>query len=397
MKKKILIIQGGGPTAVINQTLASFMEACIIGDLADTVLGSRHTLDGADSGDFFDLLQWCKTKDNLNKLKQAPGAFLGSSRTKTESNNVIRFLNQIIDNDIDTIVGIGGNGTMKSLELIQEEAQRVNIPLSIIGISKTVDNDLEGTFISPGFASAAQFVAQNTQELGFDFQAMDTFDNVIIFETMGRNTGWLAASSVAYKQNEFDPPHLVYIPERTFSFEQLIEDVNSAYKKYGRVFIVCSEALTNSFGEKICTKDSSELKVDSLGRTMYSFTSGTAHMLALEINQKTGLSTRTIRPGIAGRSSMAYISQQDKINAHTVGNAAAGLIQNNDTNKMIGLDENLSPKITPINEVASHEKSLPDHFLSDEPPYIKVRDFQQQYLDKCLNPIPIKLKMPYND
>lgn len=397
MAKRILIVQGGGPTAVINRTLSSFMASCVNDENIETVIGYRHTFDGAASGDIFDLLQWSKTGNHLALLKEAPGAFLGSSRTKTDQQQVKKILDTIERYKINTLVGIGGNGTMQSLKFVQEGAHRAKQSLAILGIAKTVDNDLEGTFISPGFASAAQYVAQNTQELGFDFQTMSTFDDVLIFETMGRNTGWLAAASVAYKRTAYDPPHLVYTPEMTFDFEKMICDVQSAHQRYGRVFIVCSEALTNKRGEKICTKDESELKTDSLGRTMYSLTSGTGQMLAQEISLKLGLNTRTVRPGILGRGAMGYISIPDKILAEKVGHFALKAIKDNVTNKMIGLDEQLEPKLIAINDVANIEKHLLSAFMSAQPPYINSQAYQKEYLNKCLNPVSIELHMPYND
>ncbi|WP_135382777.1 diphosphate--fructose-6-phosphate 1-phosphotransferase [Vibrio tasmaniensis] len=397
MNKNICILQGGGPTAVINQTLAALIKEAGQFTSIKNIHGLRHTLDGSPSSDAFELLNWCNDINNFQLIESTPGAFLGSSRNRTTDTSIKKALKTLQKLNINVLVGIGGNGTMQTLKMIKNKMENLNYNLQIVGISKTVDNDLEGTFVSPGYPSAAQFVANTTQELGYDFQSMSTFDEVLIFETMGRNTGWLSAASVAHKNNEFDPPHLIYTPEMKFSLERIISDVKETHEKFGRVFIVCSEVLTDEFGESYCTINQDEIKVDSLGRPMYSLTSGTAMLLAKEINEKLNLNARTVRPGVIGRCSMAHTPKQDQHIAEQVATHAVKLILNEKSEVMIGVDKHLKPLELHMNKVAEIEKKLPPEYIQSTPPYINVTKFQSDYLGKVILLRSNQTPMPYTD
>jgi ATP-dependent phosphofructokinase / diphosphate-dependent phosphofructokinase len=203
MGRRLFVLQGGGPTAVINATLASVVEAAS-GEF-EQVFGLIHGFEGRSGQDVVDLAEFRDGGRN-RALALTPGSILGSSRRKVTEKDLSRVLARMEEYKADSVIGIGGNGTMTALGMLDEHARNTGRDVHICGAPKTVDNDLPGLHVCPGYGSAARFVALATRDFGFDSRAMSTFDDVTILETMGRDTGWIAAASTLLKESEDDPP-----------------------------------------------------------------------------------------------------------------------------------------------------------------------------------------------
>ena len=178
------------------------------------------------------------TTAQLEQIRRSPGAALGTSRVKPSEAEMTRILGHLRKREIHQALFIGGNGTMHAALMMSRFCKQEKYELQVIGIPKTVDNDINGTDRCPGYASAAHYVAQSTRDLGMDVRALP--QPVSIFETMGRHVGWLAAASVAAKRSERDAPHLVYIPEVAFDMDRFISDLDAVLKRQDWAIVVVS-------------------------------------------------------------------------------------------------------------------------------------------------------------
>lgn len=343
MGETLLVFQAGGPTAVINATLAGLLEAAP--SRFSKVLGLRNSLEFPEiSGNPLDLssLTTSCAAEKRAALSMTPGALLGSSRSTVTEQKLSDLLKLMESYKARHIVGIGGNGTMEALVQLSNFAQLKSVDLQVIGIPKTVDNDLPGVAFAPGYGSAARFVAMAVRDFDCDFRAMQTFDDVTILETMGRNTGWLAAASVLLAGSREDAPHIILTPERAVDEDRLFKRIKDMHQTLGRVFIVTNEMLLTSDGT-ILGNSVQEGPKDSLGRVMYSLSSGTGNYLAGAIWKRLGLQTRCLRPGNLGRAFSSCVSEIDRDLAIRVGQEAVNSFDSaGNVAKMITVGKDLS-------------------------------------------------------
>ncbi|MGB3314030.1 MAG: 6-phosphofructokinase [Albidovulum sp.] len=324
MTDTLFVFQGGGPTAVINATLAGLLETAR--GRYSKVFGLRHSLELSGVQAPVDLtgLTGSDAADARARLARTPGAYLGSSRVRVTEAQLSALLEAMEAHHARHILGIGGNGSMFALQQLSELAETRGIDLCTVGAPKTVDNDLPGVAFAPGYGSAARFVALAVRDFDCDFRAMQTFDDVTILETMGRDTGWLAAASVLLKENRADAPHIVLIPERPVDEAALLRRVAELHRDLGRVFIVTNEMLTAPDGT-ILGAEAQDGPVDGLGRTMYSLSTGTGNYFARRIWTELGLQARCLRPGSLGRAMTCCVSEPDHELALRVGRGSVGL------------------------------------------------------------------------
>ena len=363
MARCLAIMQGGGPTAVINATLAGILGAA--SSDFDRVYGLLHSFEGGHADGIVDLSDY-RTPTFLAKLERTPGAFLGSSRRKVDHHDLPRILDDLDQKHIDHIIGIGGNGTMAGLQILSDVAKSRGRDLAICGVPKTVDNDLPSQHVCPGYGSAARFVALAVRDFGYDFRAMSTFDDITILETMGRHTGWLAAASVLLKETERDPPHLVLLPEQALEEETLLQDIASLHRRLGHVFIVVNEMLTDPQG-KLIGETFQKGPTDSLGRRMYSLSLGTGNYLADLIWRRLGLQTRCLRPGGLGRAMSSMVSTQDRNLANEVGREAVARLASGDAvEHIVTIKPAAGFGLAPL-EACTGMRTLPERFMDDTP------------------------------
>ncbi|HOR41915.1 MAG TPA: diphosphate--fructose-6-phosphate 1-phosphotransferase [Atribacterota bacterium] len=241
MKKNAIIGQLGGPTSVINASLAGLIQEGLQSRKMNHILGMRDGIVGFLEDRIIDLGK--EDPKVIDALRHTPSSALGSCRYILQEKDFPHILKQMQKYDIGYFFLIGGNGTMQINHQIEEYCRGNNYPLIAIGVPKTVDNDLCGTDHAPGFASAARYISLSVQQAGRLARDMQSVDKYVVLQTVGRNTGWLAASAALAKKRESDAPHLIYIPERPLTREKLLFDVTDCIAKYGWVYLVCGEGI----------------------------------------------------------------------------------------------------------------------------------------------------------
>jgi len=241
MKGNAIIGQFGGPTSVINSSLCGLIQEGLKSKKIKNVLGMRYGIIGFMKGEIVDLGK--EDHQAIKTLRQTPSSALGSCRYILKKEDFPLIMRQLKKYNIRYFFLIGGNGSMETIWRIEKYCRKNNYKLNGIGIPKTVDNDLCGTDHAPGFASAARYVCLSVQQAGRLARDMQSVDKYVILQTVGRNTGWLAASSALAKKKAADAPHLIYIPERPLSRKRFISDIKECIKKYGWVSIVCGEGI----------------------------------------------------------------------------------------------------------------------------------------------------------
>jgi 6-phosphofructokinase 1 len=308
---KLLVLQGGGPTPVLNATLFGVLEEAR-GHFA-SVLGARFGIEGLLKGDWIDLSTLSQSE--LSLLRLTPGASLGTTRHKPPETDYDRLIEQFRRHDVRSLLLIGGNGSLRGAHAIANAADRAGYEMSVLGLPKTVDNDIPSTDRCPGYGSAAKYVAQSVRDLGMDVRALP--QPVSIYETMGRGVGWLAAASVVAKLDDDSAPHLVYLPEVPFDSGRFIASVDRVVKRLGWAVVVVSEGLCVADGRPVFEVTDAAQR-DALGRAL---PGGVGQHLASLVTKELKIRCRHEKPGLCGRASMLHLSQQDLADAELVGRA----------------------------------------------------------------------------
>ena len=248
-KGNVIIGQSGGPTSVINASLTGVVEACR--DVADVtgIYGMRWGIEGFLASDVVNLSK--ESKAAIRLLRRTPSSALGSSRHKVKEADLPIIVDRLRAFDIHGLFMIGGNDTMDTVHRVTAYAESQGYPLTGIGIPKTVDNDLYGTDHTPGYPSAARFTALSVQQAGVLARDMQKVDQFIIYQSIGRDAGWLTASAALARQDEADAPHLIYMPERPLDPQRFLADVEDAHRRFGYVSIVCGEGIKYADGTPV--------------------------------------------------------------------------------------------------------------------------------------------------
>ncbi|SDQ21257.1 6-phosphofructokinase 1 [Virgibacillus salinus] len=359
--KHIAIGQAGGPTAVINATLAAFVRA-LYKDHSLTFI--RNGFEGLAKEKFLQASD--NVIDNILAHEKVPGASLGAGRYTLSEEQISQSVQVLQDLQIDTLVFIGGNGTMEAMDKIKDEAIRQHYQLQLLGLPKTVDNDLAGTDHSPGFGSAARYVAQVTRDMGRDLLAMNNFEQVRIIETMGRNAGWLARASGFLKEYENDGPHFIALPEKPLRPEILFHHIKKATRDYGVALIVVSEG--------VCLDKGSQIERERVNG--HSVLGGISKEIENKVNEHMNVMVRAELLGMNQRSCSASVSATDYTEAIQVGSVGARWLREGATDVMVSLQrsENTAYEsvFTPVSLktiVQSGERKLPAKFLNDQAAY----------------------------
>lgn len=269
MKGNAIVGQSGGPTSVINSSLAGIIDGCRAAGNIRRALGMRWGIEGFMTGKIVDLS--AESTRTVKLLRQTPSSILGSSRHKVRDEDLPVILRQLKKFDVRFLFMIGGNDTMDTIHRITEYAAGQGYEMCGVGVPKTVDNDLYGTDHTPGFPSAARFVALSALQAGRLARDMQKVDQFVVHQCIGRDAGWLSAATALAKQNEDDAPHLIYMPERVFNPERFLSDAKKAHRKYGFVFIICGEGIKYADGTPVSasrTRDKfSNIEYGAMGGT----------------------------------------------------------------------------------------------------------------------------------
>jgi 6-phosphofructokinase len=318
MARRILVAQGGGPTAVINQSLVGVALGARRFPDIEVVYGARHGVRGIVNEDLVDLGQ--ETIANLEAVAGTPASALGSTRDKPDRKYCQDIFRVLRAHAIDTFFYIGGNDSSDTVHIVAEEATRENYALRAIHIPKTIDNDLVGFDHTPGFPSAARFVAQAFMGANLDNSALKGVYCAVI---MGRHAGFLTAASALARKFPDDGPHLIYLPERAFSIDRFLADVKANYERHGRCIIAVSEGIHDENGAPILSRLAGELEKDAHGNVQLSGTGALADLLCEEVKNKLGISrVRGDTFGYLQRSFAGCVSEVDQREAREVGEKA---------------------------------------------------------------------------
>ena len=365
MAGNLVVGQSGGPTAVINASLAGVVQTALASHHIDRVLGAIDGARGLLSENLIDLC--LEDQQTLELLRQTPGAALGTSRLKLNEDHFERLLAVFKAHDIRYFCLIGGNDSMDTAHKVGQMAAEHNYELHAIGVPKTVDNDLACTDHCPGYGSAARFVALTMRDTGIDSQSGKSSTPVKIVEIMGRHAGWLTASAaLARTAASHGAPHLIYVPERPVSLDEFLSDVEMAYKERGYVVVALSEGVRDASGRFLGVMDE---KVDAFGHQQLG---GVSAILAGEVSRRLGLKTRFEKPDTMQRSSVALASRTDQAEAFMVGQHAIHAMERGETGKMITLEREPGPVyrcytgVVDLCDVAGVEKPMPAEFLASD-------------------------------
>jgi len=351
--KTIIVTQTGGPSAVLNSTLAGIIETAQQNRVK--VWGLVNAFEGLLVGKTVEL-SGLSSKE-ISRLRATPGAFLGSSRLQMTEDIFTRIPDLIRASGADGLLLIGGNGTMSAAHKIWDSTRKQNIELQVLGIPKTVDNDLVGMERTPGFGSAARYVAQAVLDIGIDLEAMKTFEQVRIIEVMGRSVGWLAAAAGLAKRGTKSAPHLIYLPEHAFDEQEFLADMKRVYDECGFAVAVVGEGIRDAAGDPV---GASPFAVLESGSRIYG---GAASYLASLVSEKLGIRARAQDLTMAQRCFAASRSPVDEEEAYLIGKSAvkAFLAGCNDSMVCHGEDKD-SYSLLPLLEVGGVEKKLPEIF-----------------------------------
>ena len=363
MSAKILVAQGGGPTAVINQSLVGVVLEARRQAGVTAVYGARHGVRGIINEDFVDLGQ--ETSHNLELVAGTPAAALGSTRDKPDAAYCHKIFTVLQAHGITHFFYIGGNDSSDTVRIVAEEARAAGYPLRSIHIPKTIDNDLVGNDHTPGFASAARFVVQAFAGANLDNAALP---GVYVGVVMGRHAGFLTAASALAKKFEDDGPHLIYVPERTFDIDKFRADVKATYDKYGRCVIAVSEGIHDADGTPILSKLAGDLERDAHGNVQLSGTGALADLLCEEI-KKTGIKrVRGDTFGYLQRSFVGCVSDVDQREAREVGEKAVQFAFHGKDNGSVAIKRvgyySVNYELIPLSAVAAKTRHMEDEFIA---------------------------------
>jgi 6-phosphofructokinase 1 len=361
---KILVAQGGGPTAVINQSLVGVaLEARRFGEVR-RVYGARHGVRGIVDEDFVDLTQ--ETSHNLELVAGTPASALGSTRDKPDLKYCQEIFAVLQAHEIEHFFYIGGNDSADTVRIVSEEARKAGYPLRSIHIPKTIDNDLVGNDHTPGFPSAARFVAQAFAGANLDNAALP---GVYLAVVMGRHAGFLTAASALGKKFPDDGPHLIYLPERTFVLEKFLADVKATYERHGRCVVAVSEGIHDESGAPIAAKLAKDLEHDAHGNVQLSGSGALADLLCEEIKRQ--LKIKRVRGdtfGYVQRSFIGCVSDVDQREAREVGEKAVQYAMWGQRDGSVAIRRtgfySVDYELAPLETVAGRTRTMEDEFIS---------------------------------
>ncbi len=361
---KVLIAQAGGPTAVINQSLVgAALEARKFNQITK-VYGALKGVEGIINENFVDLTK--ETTNNLEKVAKTPSSALLSTRIKPDEAYCKEMFKVMQAHEVRYFFYIGGNDSSDTVRIVSENADRANYELRAIHIPKTIDNDLVINDHTPGYGSAARFVAQAFSGVNLDNRAMG---GVYIGVVMGRHAGFLTAASALGQKYPDDGPHLIYVPERAFNIDKFLFDVKAVYEKYGRCVVAVSEGISDELGTPILAKLKGELEQDFHGNVQLSGTGALGDLLSDMVKKKLGISrVRSDTFGYLQRSFLGVVSDVDQQEAREVGEKAAQFALWNNIDGSIVIERigyySVDYRLESLQKIAGKTKLMNDKFIN---------------------------------
>lgn len=409
MKGNVIVGQSGGPTAVINSSLAGVYRTAIDRG-AKKVYGMMFGIQGLLDEQYVDLSKYIRSELDVEILKRTPSAFLGTCRYKLpeihENQEIYEKIFDILNRlNIECFIYIGGNDSMDTIKKLSDYAILTGQSQKFVGVPKTIDNDLALTDHTPGYGSAAKYIATSTKEvirdgLGFSYKKK----LVTIVEIMGRNAGWLTGASALSKGEDCEGPDLIYLPELVFDVEKFILKVRKLLEKKDVVVVAVSEGIKTRDGKYVSELGTGSDYVDAFGHKQLT---GSACYLANKVSSEVGCKTRAVEFSTLQRSAAHLASRVDVNEAFMVGGAAVKAADEGDSGKMVVIDRvsddpyQCATGIYDVHKIANGEKLVPREWINKEGTYVTeefidyVRPLiQGDYPCVMVNGIPRHLYMP---
>lgn len=392
-KGNAVIGQSGGPTSVINQSLVGVVQEMKKAGLVDQLLGARHGVRGIVNDDFIPLNHVPDVL--LERIAQTPAAALGSTRDKPDAAYCEKIFKSFAKHDVRYFYYIGGNDSADTARIVGELAAKEGHALKVFHIPKTIDNDLRVHDHTPGYGSAAKFVAAAIMGDNYDNRSLPGIKVDVI---MGRNAGFLTAASVLARQHEEDGPHLIYVPEAPLTEDKFLSDVDGVYKKHGRCLIAVSEGIGQPGGKTWAEAMSSNLDKDAHGNIQLSGTGALGDFLASLISKKLQppggkkLRVRADTFGYLQRSFPGFVSETDASEARLVGKMAVQYGAKGESGgsvamrRVAGGDYKIETFLTPLSTVARETKHLDSSYILDGN---NISDSFKQYLRPLVGKLPV--------
>lgn len=363
---KVLVAQGGGPTAVINQSLTGVVLEARKFPHITRVYGALHGVRGIIDEDFLDLTR--ETTHNLEAVALTPSSALLSTRDKPDRDYCHRMFEVLRAHGIHYFFYVGGNDSSDTLRIVNEEAEQAKYPLRCVHIPKTIDNDLMENDHCPGYGSAARFVAQAFGGVNLDNRALK---GVYIGVVMGRHAGFLTAASCLARRFEDDGPHLIYVPERPFDLDRFLGDVDRTMKQYGRCIVAVSEGVTDASGQPIMTRLKPGMGQDAHGNVQLSGTGALGDALMDHI--KDNLKLKRVRSDTFGylqRSFVGCVSDRDAHEAREAAEKAVQFAMWDDVDGSVAIrrpvpNYSVDYELVPLKNVAGKTRHMDDAFLNE--------------------------------
>lgn len=366
MKKNCIVAQSGGPTVAINASLAGVIGGVIESKSFDKIYGSIHGIQGVLKNNFLDLTD--SSKDFINQLSNSPAMYLGSCRFKLPDMSAGKETYDAIfktfdDMNIGAFFYIGGNDSMDTVDKLSKYAKEMGSDILIAGIPKTIDNDLVVTDHTPGFGSAAKYIATSMREMAYDTYIYD-IQSVLIVEIMGRDAGWLTAASALARTEFSEAPHLIYLPETNFDENQFIEDIKQLLPIKKNVIVAVSEGIHDGEGNYV---SATSAVADKFGHAQLS---GTGKYLENLVSAKLGVKVRSVEINVLQRSAAHMASKTDLEEAFLLGKMAVKFVEEGQSEFMTILtrtsDEPYEYVIShsPVIDIANQAKSVPREWIN---------------------------------
>ena len=380
----IAVAQSGGPTCAINASLLGVFRHAVKYDEIETIYGSVNGIEGLIYNNLVNLNELINCDDDVELIRQTPSTVLGSCRYKLpafsdDSSVYETILETLNEHNIGAFFYIGGNDSMDTVMKLDRYFKEKGIDIKVIGIPKTIDNDLPITDHTPGFGSAAKYVATTMQEIVRD-SSVYSISSVTIVEIMGRDTGWLTASSAILRANGEAAPHLIYLPEKPFSIKQFIEDVRKAKEKYYAVIVAVSEGISLDPAE--IGEEFQSGAVDNFG---HKYLSGVGKALEKVVSREIKCKVRSIELNVMQRCSSHLSSKRDITEAERIGGAAVKTALDGISGVMMtyyrvaNQPYNIRVDYVDVNQVANKVKYFPTEWISEN-----GHDVTKEAIDYCL-------------
>ena len=395
--KNCFIGQSGGPTVAINASLAGVITQCQEEGFTH-IYGMVNGIQGLLEDHFIDLGTTFNSEEKIDALKHSPAMYLGSCRYKLptvsdDKDTYDLLFKKFNDLEITDFFYIGGNDSMDTIKKLSDYAETVGNPIRFIGVPKTIDNDLEGTDHTPGYGSAAKYIATVTKELVRDGLIYE-MQSVTVIEIMGRNAGWLTGAAVLAKSEDCEGPDLIYLPEVAFDVDDFLKKVKKLVSEKQSIVIAVSEGIKTADGRYVCELSAPSDKTDSFGHVQLS---GTGKYLSDLIIEKLGCKSRAIELSTLQRCAGHLTSRVDITEAYQVGGTAVKAAFEGKTGQMVILKRvSQDPYICTtdlydVHKVANLEKKVPRSWITEEGDYVtaEMKNYIEPLIQAELTPIMI--------